>query len=175
LRCRIGALNALTRTILWCVVFFIASAGASSAYLTVSEIFPIEPRAQAISFFFAISQFFGGVIAPALAGARGEAAVGGLRPAQRQLPAPDGVGVTHATRLIVRTSGYMKVAHDEGRRLEMGFDDKVENQSENLAGKVKEGVGKATDDERLEAEGKGDQVKANLKQAGEKVKDAFKS
>jgi MFS family permease len=62
----IGALTALTQTILWCVVFFIASAGASSAYLTVSEIFPIELRAQAISFFFAISQFFGGVIAPAL-------------------------------------------------------------------------------------------------------------
>jgi uncharacterized protein YjbJ (UPF0337 family) len=57
---------------------------------------------------------------------------------------------------------------------EMGFDDKVENQSENLAGKVKEGVGKATDDEQLEAEGKGDQVKSNLKQAGEKIKDAFK-
>jgi uncharacterized protein YjbJ (UPF0337 family) len=57
----------------------------------------------------------------------------------------------------------------------MGYDDKVENQSENLAGKVKEGVGKATDDERLEAEGKGDQMKANLKQAGEKIKDAFKS
>jgi MFS family permease len=62
----IGALNAVTQTVLWCVVFFIASAGASSAYLTVSEIFPIELRAQAISFFFAISQFFGGVIAPAL-------------------------------------------------------------------------------------------------------------
>jgi uncharacterized protein YjbJ (UPF0337 family) len=58
---------------------------------------------------------------------------------------------------------------------EMGNDDKIENQSQNVAGKVKEGVGKATDDEQLEAEGKGDQVKANLKQAGEKVKDAFKS
>jgi MFS family permease len=60
----IGALNAVTQTILWCVVFFIASAGASSAYLTVSEIFPIELRAQAISFFFAISQVAGGVVAP---------------------------------------------------------------------------------------------------------------
>jgi uncharacterized protein YjbJ (UPF0337 family) len=56
----------------------------------------------------------------------------------------------------------------------MGLDDKVDNQAENLGGKVKEGVGKATDDERLEAEGKGDQFKSNLKQAGEKVKDAFK-
>ena len=56
----------------------------------------------------------------------------------------------------------------------MGYDDKVQNQSENVAGKVKEGVGKVTDDEKLEAEGKGDQVKANLKQAGEKVKDAFR-
>jgi uncharacterized protein YjbJ (UPF0337 family) len=56
----------------------------------------------------------------------------------------------------------------------MGLDDKVDNQAENVGGKVKEGVGKATDDERLEAEGKGDQFKSNLKQAGEKVKDAFK-
>jgi len=56
----------------------------------------------------------------------------------------------------------------------MGLDDKVDNQAENLGGKVKEGVGKVTDDERLEAEGKGDQFKSNLKQAGEKVKDAFR-
>ncbi len=56
----------------------------------------------------------------------------------------------------------------------MGYDDKIQNQSENVAGKVKEGVGKATDDEKLEAEGKADQFKSNLKQAGEKVKDAFR-
>jgi uncharacterized protein YjbJ (UPF0337 family) len=56
----------------------------------------------------------------------------------------------------------------------MGFDDKVDNKSEELGGKVKEGVGKATDDEELEAQGKGDQAKANLKQAGEKIKDVFK-
>ena len=57
----------------------------------------------------------------------------------------------------------------------MGFDDKVDNQTEKLAGKAKEGAGKATDDERLEAEGRADQSKADLKQAGEKVKDAFKN
>ncbi|MFG3600360.1 CsbD family protein [Micromonospora chersina] len=57
----------------------------------------------------------------------------------------------------------------------MGIDDKINNASENTAGKVKEGVGRATDDERLEAEGRNDQAAANLKQAGEKVKDAFKS
>jgi len=59
-----GALNAVTQTIFWCVIFFFASAGASSAYLTVSEIFPLELRGQAISFFFAISQLAGGVAAP---------------------------------------------------------------------------------------------------------------
>ena len=48
------------------MIFFFASAGASSAYLTVSEIFPIELRGQAISFFFAISQLTGGVVAPFL-------------------------------------------------------------------------------------------------------------
>lgn len=57
----------------------------------------------------------------------------------------------------------------------MGIDDKIENAAQDAAGKVKEGAGKATDDERLEAEGKGDQASANVKQAGEKIKDAFKS
>ena len=57
----------------------------------------------------------------------------------------------------------------------MGIDEKVENKSEELGGKAKEGIGKATDDEQLEAEGKTDQTKSNLKQAGENVKDAFKS
>jgi MFS family permease len=54
-----GLLTATTQTICWTVVFFIASAGASAAYLTVSEIFPMELRAQAIAVFFAIAQVFG--------------------------------------------------------------------------------------------------------------------
>ena len=56
----------------------------------------------------------------------------------------------------------------------MGTEDKAANTAENLKGKAKEAGGKLTDNERLEAEGKGDQSKADLKQAGEKVKDAFK-
>lgn len=63
-----GMLTAVTQTAMWCVIFFFASAGASSAYLTVSEIFPLELRAQAISFFFAISMLAGGVVAPWLFG-----------------------------------------------------------------------------------------------------------
>jgi MFS family permease len=54
-----GALNAATQTIAWCVIFFFASSGASAAYLTVSEIFPMEVRAKAIAVFFAIAQGFG--------------------------------------------------------------------------------------------------------------------
>ncbi|WP_433789013.1 CsbD family protein [Actinoplanes sp. CA-252034] len=57
----------------------------------------------------------------------------------------------------------------------MAFDDKVDNKAEEIGGKVKEGVGKATDDQSLEAEGKADQKASNLKQAGEKIKDVFKS
>lgn len=57
----------------------------------------------------------------------------------------------------------------------MGIEDKVNNASEQTGGKLKEGAGRATGDERLEAEGRGDQASANLKQAGEKVKDVFKS
>jgi MFS family permease len=54
-----GVLTAATQTAAWCVIFFFASAGASAAYLTVSEIFPLEVRAQAIAVFFAIAQCFG--------------------------------------------------------------------------------------------------------------------
>jgi uncharacterized protein YjbJ (UPF0337 family) len=53
-------------------------------------------------------------------------------------------------------------------------EDKVKNTAETAKGKVKEGVGKATGNESLEAEGHADQAKGDLKQAGEKVKDAFK-
>ena len=56
----------------------------------------------------------------------------------------------------------------------MGTDDKIDNAAEKAAGKVKEGVGKATDDEELEGQGKSDQAVADVKQAGEKVKDAFR-
>ncbi len=56
----------------------------------------------------------------------------------------------------------------------MGNEDKLNNQAQNLKGKGKEAWGDATDDEELEAEGKVDQSKADLKQAGEKVKDAFR-
>jgi uncharacterized protein YjbJ (UPF0337 family) len=56
----------------------------------------------------------------------------------------------------------------------MGIGDKISNKVEELMGKGKEATGKATGDEGLEAEGKVDQGKANLKQAGEKVKDAAK-
>jgi uncharacterized protein YjbJ (UPF0337 family) len=56
----------------------------------------------------------------------------------------------------------------------VAMDDKIDNKAEELKGKAKEGVGHATDDEELTAEGKGDQASSNLKQAGEKVKDAAK-
>jgi MFS family permease len=54
-----GALNATTQTIAWMVIFYFASAGASAGYLTASEVFPLEVRAQAIAVFFAIAQCFG--------------------------------------------------------------------------------------------------------------------
>ncbi|MGW8776639.1 MFS transporter [Streptomyces sp. NPDC055796] len=59
-----GKLTALTMTACWCVVLFFASAGASSAYLTVSEIFPMETRAMAIAFFYAIGTAAGGISGP---------------------------------------------------------------------------------------------------------------
>ncbi len=56
----------------------------------------------------------------------------------------------------------------------MGLDDKLSNAADKLGGKGKEAAGHATGDENLKAEGQGDQAKGDLKQAGEKLKDAFK-
>ena len=56
----------------------------------------------------------------------------------------------------------------------MGKDEKLANSAQELRGEVKEKVGKATGDEGLEAQGSRDQASADLKQAGEKVKDAFR-
>jgi MFS family permease len=63
-----GMLTAQTQTLAWSVIFFVASAAASSAYLTVSEIFPLEIRALAIAIFYAIGTLAGGVGAPLLFG-----------------------------------------------------------------------------------------------------------
>jgi MFS family permease len=63
-----GLLTAQTQTLAWTIIFFIASAAASSAYLTVSEIFPLEIRAMAIAIFYAIGTLAGGVGAPILFG-----------------------------------------------------------------------------------------------------------
>ena len=63
-----GMLTAQTQTLAWTLIFFVASAAASSAYLTVSEIFPLEIRALAIAIFYAIGTLAGGVGAPVLFG-----------------------------------------------------------------------------------------------------------
>jgi len=77
-------LSAQALTVAWMIVFFFASAAASSAYLTVSEIFPLEMRALAIAFFYAIGTGVGGVIGPVLlsmlisTGSRASVAIGYL-------------------------------------------------------------------------------------------------
>jgi len=63
-----GWLDARTQTLCWSAVFFLASAAASSAYLTVSEIFPLEMRALSISLFYAVGTGIGGMAGPALFG-----------------------------------------------------------------------------------------------------------
>ena len=64
----IGVLSAQSQTIAWMVIFFFASPAASSAYLTVSETFPLEVRALAIALFYAVGTGIGGVAGPALFG-----------------------------------------------------------------------------------------------------------
>jgi MFS family permease len=64
-----GAVSVTLLTAMWCSVFFVASAAASSAYLTVSELFPVELRGMAIAVFYSVGTGVGGVLAPALFGA----------------------------------------------------------------------------------------------------------
>ncbi|WP_280811886.1 MFS transporter [Variovorax boronicumulans] len=64
-----GWLDARSQALCWSAVFFLASAAASSAYLTVSEVFPLEMRAMAIAIFYAIGMGAGGFVAPVLFGA----------------------------------------------------------------------------------------------------------
>ncbi|MEN3294578.1 MAG: hypothetical protein V7642_3831 [Burkholderiales bacterium] len=77
-----GWLDARSQALCWSAVFFLASAAASSAYLTVSEVFPLEMRALAISVFYAVGTGAGGFIAPVLfgylieSGSRGAVTVG---------------------------------------------------------------------------------------------------
>lgn len=63
-----GLLTAESHTALWSLAFFVGSAAASAAYLTVSEIFPLELRATAIAFFYAVGTGAGGLVAPTLFG-----------------------------------------------------------------------------------------------------------
>ncbi|MFD4985337.1 MFS transporter [Streptomyces sp. NPDC058374] len=72
-----GSLTATTLTACWCVVLFFASAGASSAYLTVSEVFPMETRAMAIAFFYAIGTAAGGISGPLVFAGLTESGVAG--------------------------------------------------------------------------------------------------
>jgi MFS family permease len=64
----LSGLDATTLTLCWCAVFFLASAGTSAAYLTVSEIFPMETRAMSIALFYAVGTGLGGIIGPLLFG-----------------------------------------------------------------------------------------------------------
>jgi len=65
---RQGLLTAFTQALSWSMIFFVASSAASSAYLTVSEIFPLEIRALAIALFYTCGTLAGGVLGPALFG-----------------------------------------------------------------------------------------------------------
>jgi len=82
-------------------------------------------------------------------------------------------------KLLARRASSVQASRDRRDALTrggvlMGLDDKIEHAAEKAAGTGKEAAGKATGDEKLEAEGKADKAKASLKQAGDHVKDAFK-
>jgi uncharacterized protein YjbJ (UPF0337 family) len=77
--------------------------------------------------------------------------------------------------VIAGSGGEHADRHNMERRNVVSTSDKASNKAEELKGKVKENTGKAVGNESLEAEGAADQTKADVKQAGEKVKDAAKS
>ncbi|MFJ9370129.1 MFS transporter [Nocardia sp. NPDC101769] len=105
-----GFLNAVTQTACWCLIFFFASAGASSAYLTVSEIFPLEVRAKAIAVFFAVAQLFGALGPVVYGGLIGD----GTRPGRLFMGYLLGAAVMIAGGMVARA-----LAVDaEGRSLE---------------------------------------------------------
>jgi MFS family permease len=64
----LGSYSAVTLTLMGCLIFFFASAGASAAYLTASEVFPMETRALCIAFFYALGTAAGGIAGPLLFG-----------------------------------------------------------------------------------------------------------
>ncbi|GAA3252183.1 MFS transporter [Nonomuraea helvata] len=103
-----GMLTAVTLTACWSVVLFVASAGASSAYLTVSEIFPMETRALAIAFFFAIGTAAGGIAGPLVFASLVES------------------GVPGDTALAFAIGGFVMIA---GGLVELLFGVKAERQS----------------------------------------------
>lgn len=87
---------------------------------------------------------------------------GPARSAQRQFPLRTS-----------RTRAYGGISLSESEAI-MGLDDKIKHGAEDAKGKLKETSGKATGNDKMEAEGKVDQTKADVKQAGDDVKDAFK-
>ncbi|WP_433340774.1 MFS transporter [Streptomyces sp. CA-253872] len=105
-----GSLNATTLTACWCVVLFFASAGASSAYLTVSEVFPMETRAMAIAFFYAIGTAAGGISGPLIFADLTESGV----PGDTALAFSIGAGLMCAAGLV---AAFLAV-DAEGRGLE---------------------------------------------------------
>jgi MFS family permease len=66
---RLDMVDAAMLTVCWSGIFFVASAAASAAYLTVGESFPLEARALMIAFFYAVGTACGGIVSPALFGA----------------------------------------------------------------------------------------------------------
>jgi uncharacterized protein YjbJ (UPF0337 family) len=73
---------------------------------------------------------------------------------------------------LIRTHSHEHSTR-EGSQM-MGWDNKVKNKRDEVKDAAKEDLGKATDDDQMEREGQSDQTVSNLKQVGEKVKDAFK-
>jgi uncharacterized protein YjbJ (UPF0337 family) len=96
------------------------------------------------------------------------------------MPMPSSISPTTTATTIavlmgsIMTGRVFQYAPLLGRHRPMSNEDKLKNKIEDLGGRAKEAIGKVTGDDETKNEGRGDQAKSSLKDAGEKVKDAFK-
>jgi uncharacterized protein YjbJ (UPF0337 family)/MFS family permease len=185
-------LSATVQTAAWTLIFFVASAAASAAYLTVGESFPLEVRAVAISIFYALGTGLGGIAGPVLfgwlidTGSRtaimgGYWLAGGLMLGAAVVEAKLGIDAERRSLEDIAPPLSSATNTDGGRssriaNREVGTMDKdrVEGAGKKVKGSVKEAAGKVTGDKKTEAEGRADKAEGKVQNTIGGAKDAVR-
>ncbi len=185
-------LSATAQTVAWTGIFFVASAAASAAYLTVGESFPLEVRAVAISIFYALGTGLGGISGPVLFGGLidtgsrtaimgGYWLAGGLMLGAAVIEAR--LGIDAERRALEDIAPPLSSATDtDGGRLSRianreadSMDkDRVKGAGKQVKGSVKEAAGKVTGDKKTEAEGRADKAEGKVQNTIGGAKDTVR-